>query len=197
MIKVRDAVLLFAVLVVIACVPTTPEKIAEQVSEKTTSPPEVPEGMKVPVVPEEPVLHWKNMQLKDAKTQLFFKISDFRGQEVLLESFAVWCPKCKQQQDIFIEFKKKNPNVVIISLDTDPNEDEARVVEHITRYGYDWQYAVSPAQLTRQLIDEFGLSIVSAPSTPVIVLCADQTAFLTKSGIKSVSELESEIETGC
>ncbi|WP_157196632.1 TlpA family protein disulfide reductase [Methanococcoides burtonii] len=27
-----------------------------------------------------------------------FKISDFEGQTIILETFAVWCPTCLQQQ---------------------------------------------------------------------------------------------------
>jgi hypothetical protein len=64
-------------------------------------------------------------------------------------------------------------DVVHISLDTDPNEDEAKVREHIERNGFGWYFAVAPEELTKALIDEFGLTVVSAPSAPVVFICPD------------------------
>ncbi|PIN92559.1 hypothetical protein COU56_04225, partial [Candidatus Pacearchaeota archaeon CG10_big_fil_rev_8_21_14_0_10_31_9] len=37
---------------------------------------------------------WMNTELNDISTGETFKISDFEGKPVLLESFAVWCPTC-------------------------------------------------------------------------------------------------------
>ena len=42
---------------------------------------------------------WKETKLKDIKTGKEFKISDFAGKSILLESFAVWCPTCTKQQN--------------------------------------------------------------------------------------------------
>jgi len=140
---------------------------------------------------------WKDSELKDVRTGSKFKISDFAGKVVIIESFAVWCPKCKQQQDEIKKFEQENPEVISVSLDTDPNEDEARVLEHINRYGYGWRFAVSPTQVTQNLISEFGLTVVNAPSTPVILVCADQKTRLMKTGIKDPTELKDEIAKGC
>ena len=195
---IKRAIFAFLLLFIIACVPNTPEEIKETVEQEVTSqdiaePGSVVHNATGPVVS----INWKDIELKDVRTGDLFKISDFNGKTVLLESFAVWCPKCKQQQDIFKDFAAENPNVVLISLDTDPNEDEERVKGHINRYGYDWLYAVAPADYTKQLIDEFGLGIISAPSTPVILICGDQKTRLTATGIKDVEELKSEIAKGC
>jgi uncharacterized protein YcfL len=43
------------------------------------------------------VIDWKEVQLTDTITGDTFKISDFEGQTVMLEAFAVWCPTCLQQ----------------------------------------------------------------------------------------------------
>ncbi len=138
---------------------------------------------------------WMNIELTDVATGQKFKISDFKGKPILLESFAVWCPTCLGQQKELS--KLKGDDLVHISLDTDPNEDEAKIRGHLERYGFDWYFAVSPIELTQALIDDFSLRIVSAPSVPVVLICANQSTRLLRSGIKSAEELRGEIEKGC
>ena len=137
--------------------------------------------------------NWINFELKDVATGEKFKITDFSDKPVLLESFAVWCPTCTQQQKITKEFHEEvGDSVVSISIDTDPNEDESRVLEHIERNGFNWYYSVAPAEMTRSLIDQFGVGIVNAPAVPMILICNENVKKLD-SGIKSVSELKEEV----
>src|SRR5689334_1740850 len=42
---------------------------------------------------------WFGAAMIDVNTGSTFKISDFQGKVVLVETMAQWCPKCKQQQD--------------------------------------------------------------------------------------------------
>ena len=140
---------------------------------------------------------WMDVELTDVATGQKFKISDFKGKPILLESFAVWCPTCLRQQKEIAELNLSEGDAVIhISLDTDPNEDEAKVREHIERYGFDWYFAVAPIELTQALVDEFGLSVVNAPGSPVILISEDQSARLLRTGVKSADDLLSEIEMG-
>ncbi len=141
---------------------------------------------------------WMDRELTDVATGQTFKISDFKGKPILLESFAVWCPTCLRQQREIAKLKEREGEAIIhISLDTDPNEDEAQVKEHIERNSLNWYFAVSPIELTNALIDEFGLSVVSAPSAPVILICEDQSARFLRNGVKSADVLLSEVEQGC
>jgi thiol-disulfide isomerase/thioredoxin len=141
---------------------------------------------------------WMEIELTDAATGKTFKISDFKGRPILLESFAVWCPTCLAQQKEIKKVKEsEGESIVHISLDTDPNEDVEKVREHAERNGLDWYFAVSPVELTQALIDEFGLNFVSAPRAPVVLICADQSTRFLRSGIKSAEELISEIGRGC
>jgi thiol-disulfide isomerase/thioredoxin len=143
-------------------------------------------------------IDWKETALKDVITGNTFKISDFKGKSILVESFAVWCPTCKKQQDKVKELHEEVGDTVIsISLDTDPNEEEAQVIAHANENGFDWLFAVSPKELTQSLIDEFGVNVVNAPQAPVILICEDQSARLLERGVKSADKLKSEIEKGC
>ncbi|MCK5660026.1 MAG: redoxin family protein [Methanosarcinales archaeon] len=141
---------------------------------------------------------WANIELTDVATGESFKLSDFKGKPILVESFAVWCPTCLQQQKITEKLKSTEGDAIIhVSLDTDPNEDEAKIKEHIETHGFDWYYAVSPIELTTALMDEFGQSVVFAPGAPVILICEDGSARLLKKGVKSANVLLSEVKKGC
>ncbi|OVE74910.1 hypothetical protein BVX95_00840 [archaeon D22] len=141
---------------------------------------------------------WKDYELKDVRSGEFYKVNDFRGKPVLVESFAVWCPTCTRQQKILKEFHEEvGDSVVSIALDTDPNEDESKVLEHIESNGFDWYYSVSPIQLTQDLIDMYGFRIVNAPSVPMILVCEDGSERLLDTGIKTIEELKEEISKGC
>ncbi len=141
---------------------------------------------------------WMDIELTDVATGQKFKISDFKGKPVLLESFAVWCPTCLAQQKEIKKVKESKGEAIIhISLDTDPNENEDKVREYIERNGLDWYFAISPVELTQALIDEFGLKVVAAPRAPVVLICEDQSTRFLRSGVKSAEELISEIEKGC
>jgi peroxiredoxin len=139
---------------------------------------------------------WMDTVLKDVKTGSNFKISDFKGKNILLESFAVWCPTCTKQQK---ELQKLHgiPGIEIIELDTDPNEDEAKVLEHINKNDFQGLYAVAPKSLSDALVEEFGLGVVSAPSAPVILICKEGSTRFLKRGVKSAESLKEEITKGC
>ncbi len=141
---------------------------------------------------------WMDMELTDVATGKVFRISDFSGKPVLLESFAVWCPTCTEQQKQTKELESRVGDAIVhVSLDTDPNEDEARVREHIESNDFNWYYAVSPIELTRTLIDEYGIKVVNAPMVPMILICPDQTTRFLRSGVKTADDLISEVERGC
>lgn len=141
---------------------------------------------------------WIDMELKDVNTQETFKISDFQGKTVLLESFAVWCPTCTRQQQITKKLDAElGDSLVSVSIDTDPNEDEQFVLDYIQSNGFNWRYAISPVEMTQSLIAQFGPGIVSAPSVPMILICENGKARKLGGGLKLIDELKFEIARGC
>ncbi|NPE27769.1 redoxin family protein [Methanococcoides sp. SA1] len=146
--------------------------------------------------PEE-IIDWKEVELTNTITGDTFKISDFEGQTVMLETFAVWCPTCLQQQKEMKKLSLVETEVIHISLDTDPNEDAELVKDHAEKNGFDWYFAVAPIEMTGSLIDEFGVAVVNAPSAPVILICDDQSTRLLDRGLKRSDELLTELEEGC
>ncbi len=140
-------------------------------------------------------IDWRDAELIDVKTGEKFKVSDFKGKPILLESFAVWCPICTKQQ---YEIKKLHDilgdSFISISLDTDPNEDAEKVKEHIEKNGFNWYYVISPSEVTQSLIDEFGVDILNAPSTPVVYINENFEVRLLERGVKTTEELKKELK---
>ena len=145
------------------------------------------------------VNEWKEIELTNTNTGEKFKVSDFTGKTILLESFAVWCPVCLKQQREMEKFKDiEGDNIVIISIDIDPNEDEDQVKEYVIRNGFDWHFIVSPKEMTQELIDKFGDKVVNPSQAPIVLICEEQTArLMDKRGIKSPEDLQEEINSGC
>jgi len=147
---------------------------------------------------------WAHIDLTDALTGETFRIADYAGKPILVESFAIWCSNClRQQREMARLIELTGESIVHIALDTDPNEDLDAVRSHATRHGFDWHYAVAPFEMTQGLIAEFGLAIVNAPRTPVVLINADGSFRLLPNGVKTaetlleeIGELDSEEETG-
>jgi thiol-disulfide isomerase/thioredoxin len=141
---------------------------------------------------------WLDIDLVNVVTQESFKISDFKGVPVILESFAVWCPTCLEQQKEIKNLKSLiGDNVVYISVDTDPNEDEALLKDHLQGKDFDWYFTVASSEFTNELVKNFGLGVVNAPGAPVVIIWEDQNvASFLQSGVKSANTLKAIIDEG-
>jgi len=137
---------------------------------------------------------WKNVQLEDANTGEEFTVSELE-RPLLVETFAVWCSTCTNQQKEIKELKK-DLNVTSVSLNVDSNEDKEQIRDHTERYGFDWIYAISPVELTTMLREQYGNSIATPSLAPVILVCENETRRL-QDGVKTASTLQKEIEEGC
>lgn len=137
---------------------------------------------------------WQSIPLEDVRNGEEFRISEME-KPLLVETFAVWCPTCTRQQQ---EVKKlhEESNISSVSLDVDPNEKAGKVRNHIQENGFDWHYAISPPELTQELIRNYGNSIANPPSAPMILVCENGTRRL-QNGVKPASKLKEEVRKGC
>lgn len=119
---------------------------------------------------------WQSVELDAVRGEESFAIADLQP-PTIVHSFAVWCPKCERLSN---QLAAVDGEYAILGLNTDPNEDAAKVREYAEENGFGWRFAVAPAGLTDALVAEFGSTVVNAPSTPVIVVCAGgSTTFLS------------------
>ena len=144
----------------------------------------------------EPVVAWLGVELTDINTGDTFTLAQFADKPILLETFAVWCPTCTNQQRQLVALHEEvGDDVISVSLNTDPNETANHITRHLSRHGFDWLYAVSPVELSRALRDEFGVAVLNPPSAPVILICPGQTerTLLSKRGVKRPDFLQEQI----
>jgi thiol-disulfide isomerase/thioredoxin len=141
---------------------------------------------------------WFSAMMTDVNTGDTFTINDFRGKVVLVETMAQWCPKCKQQQDeikqVHDEMAASTPDLVFITLNTDPNENADDLKEYTARHQYSWLYAVPSKDVVREIGNLFGAQFLNAPSTPVLIIDRKGEAHPLPFGIKSSTDLMKALE---
>lgn len=141
-------------------------------------------------------LDYRDVELRDVNSGAAFKLSDFKGKVVVLEAMAVWCPLCTQQQREIRDAERSlgSADVVSVSIDVDPNEDETKLKRHAEGNGFEWRFAVAPRPFAQQLGDRFGFNVLNPPSTPVIIFDKNNEPHMLRFGIKGADELKSEIQ---
>ncbi len=137
-----------------------------------------------------------DIPLTDVRSGESFTLGQFEG-PVLVETFAVWCSTCLRQQRELQDFHADYPDVVSVTVNTDPNEDAATVRRHLDEHGFDWRYAVAPTEMIRALRDRFGSSILIPPRAPMVLVCPDGSVTRLPDGVKPASQLADAIETEC
>lgn len=117
---------------------------------------------------------WLDIELTDAATGEAFTLASLEGSVVAVEPMAIWCSNCKAQMDNVKEAYADvaAAGVTYISLGIDPGENPEALAKYADKRGYEWTFVQSPNEFSRALNDLFGPQILSAPSTPLIVLDA-------------------------
>lgn len=140
---------------------------------------------------------WFSAQLTDSHSGQVFTINDFKGKVVLVETMAVWCSKCRQQQEqirSLHELLGNRDDFVSVSLDMDPNEDAARLASYVQSVPFDWLYAVAPAEVSREIAKLYGDQFLNPPSTPILIVDRHGVAHPLPFGIKSAEDLRQAVQ---
>ncbi len=141
---------------------------------------------------------WFASSLKDVRSGDSFTINDFKGKVILVETMAVWCTTCYQQQTqikALHESLGMRADFVSVSLDIDPNEDEATLTKYTQQNsGFDWRYAVAGSDIARQIGKTFGDQFLNPPSAPIFVIDRHGAAHPLPFGIKSAEDLMKAIQ---
>ena len=134
---------------------------------------------------------WRDIELTDVETGEAFTIAGLAGNVVAIEPMAIWCGNCKRQQDnvksAYSEIESSD--VTYISLGIDPGENPQQLAKYADKRGYEWTFSQSPLELSRALSDIFGPQILSAPSTPLIVLDPDGEIVVQEFGFHGPEKL--------
>ena len=135
---------------------------------------------------------WANAILIDVRTNQQFRIADLvaAGRVVFLEPMAVWCSKCRAQQERAVEAMARldRSRVTWIGLDVETAESAEQLARYSTDAGFDFTYAIADREVSRALAEEFGDVILNPPATNVIVIEPDGQVTHTTGG-RSADEL--------
>jgi cytochrome oxidase Cu insertion factor (SCO1/SenC/PrrC family) len=141
---------------------------------------------------------WLGTPLNDARTGQGFKVSDYDGKVVLVETMAVWCTTCRLQQEqiraLDSQMMDQTSDLKIVSLDIDPNEDAAILKKYVDNTGFGWHFAIAPAELVRTIGRSYGDQFLNPPSAPVLVLDRHGVAHPLPFGVKSADDLKQAVE---
>lgn len=142
---------------------------------------------------------WFKVELTDVNSGETFRIADYQGKVILLETMAVWCPTCtRQQQEIQAvhEMLGERDDFVSVSLDVDPNESEDILKAHTDQNGFEWNFAVAPRELTRALGNLYSAQYLNPPVTPMMIIDRQGQVYgLPFGNIKKASNLKSTLDT--
>ncbi|MCB0101734.1 MAG: hypothetical protein H6635_15785 [Anaerolineales bacterium] len=140
---------------------------------------------------------WFEISLTNVRSNEAFTIEDLHGKVVLVETMAVWCSNCLKQQgqvQALHTLLGERDDFVSIGLAIDPNEDAAKLLGFVEEQGFNWVYAVSPADVSRDLASLYGDQFLNPPSTPMLVIDRHGNVHPLPFGIKSADDLLNAIQ---
>jgi hypothetical protein len=166
--------------------PTAEEMMDDEKSEMepTSEPMEDVEDVMFP--------EWFSASLVNVNTQDRFKIEDFKGKVILVETLAMWCSTCRRQQNevvILHEQLGDRDDFISIGLDIDPNEIADDLKTYTQNNGFDWTYAISPPAVSNEIAELYGVQFLNPPSAPMFIIDREGTVHPLRFGVKSADEL--------
>jgi len=141
---------------------------------------------------------WFSARLTDVNTGNSFQVADFKGKVVLVETMAVWCSTCLQQQGqvkALHGLLGMRDDWVSLALDIDPNENDSTLKKHATNRGFDWRYAVASADVAREIGQLYGNQFLNPPSAPMFIIDRLGKVHPLPFGVKSAQDLKASVET--
>jgi cytochrome oxidase Cu insertion factor (SCO1/SenC/PrrC family) len=134
---------------------------------------------------------WLTLPLINAHTGETFTLADFAGKTVWVEPMATWCTTCRGQLP-HVEAARialNSDQYAFISFSVAENVDNATLAKYADDQGWHWIFAVATTDLTQGLVDSFGFSIVTPPSTPHFIIKPDGSISDLSTGKPSTDEI--------
>lgn len=141
---------------------------------------------------------WKNIPLENVMTGEEFLVDDFSSAYVLLFTFTTSCPVCVRQQEEIMSLQEvSSSQIVPVGLNIEPNGDPDMLRSYLQQNGFEGYYALSPPELTRAILNDFGLELISPATAPVILICPGGEGKKLRPGLKPATEIVDAISKEC
>ena len=139
---------------------------------------------------------WATIPLTDARTGEPFTLADYAGKTLFVEPMATWCTNCRHQiPNVELARTQLDSNqYVFVGLSVAENVDNATLASYVDGQGWNFVFAVAPEALVQGLVDTFGRTAVTPPSTPHFIIQADGTLSEMYTGSHSADELITELK---
>jgi cytochrome oxidase Cu insertion factor (SCO1/SenC/PrrC family) len=141
---------------------------------------------------------WFAVPMTDVNTGQQFKIQDFAGHVVLVDTMATWCPTCQgemsQVQQVLDALGPPNGDLVAVSLDVDPNEDAALLKKFATTNHFGWRIAVAPTEVGHFLAANYDPDYLNPPLQPMLIIDRTGQVWGLPFGVKSYISLQKTIQ---
>jgi thiol-disulfide isomerase/thioredoxin len=159
----------------------------------TAQPVNAPQPQPSETLPPSPA--WLSMELIEASTGKTFTINDFKGQVVVVDSMAIWCPNCLRQamhlKDLRAIYGPED--LVIVTLDIDSHEDAAMLSEYAKEYGFDWFFAVAPMPVMHEVGNTYGALFLDPTLSPTLVVDRKGEVFKMGFGEKKTEAMRTSL----
>jgi thiol-disulfide isomerase/thioredoxin len=136
---------------------------------------------------------WFSAELTDVNTGQTFTIAGLQGKVILVETMAIWCPNCLQQQkqvQALHQALGMNVDLVTVTLDVDPNENASSLQAYAAKNSFDWIYAVAPTDVAREIGQLYGDQFLNPTSTPMLIVDSHGLVHPLPFGIKKANALQ-------
>jgi len=140
---------------------------------------------------------WFSAALTDVQTGQAFSIADYNGKVLLVETMAIWCSTCLAQQKQVLALHSllgERDDFQSIGLDIDPNENGEDLKEYTGRNGFNWVYAISPAEVSGEIGNLYGDQFLNPPSAPMFIIDRHGVVHPLPFSVKSAEDLHKALE---
>lgn len=138
---------------------------------------------------------WTNLTLTNAQTGTTFTLADFAGKTVLIEPMATWCPNCRTQQGYVAQAMEQvnTDDFVFISLSVGENVSNQTLANYAVNNGFPQIFVVATPEFTNALVQDFGFSVTTPPSTPHFTISPIGTVSSLSTGYHQADDLVNEL----
>jgi cytochrome oxidase Cu insertion factor (SCO1/SenC/PrrC family) len=137
---------------------------------------------------------WFLEPMVDVNTGKSFQMSQFAGKVVLMDTMATWCPTCQgemsQVQLVPGLLGASQSELVLVSLDVDPNEDATILKKFAAGNKFDWYIAIAPTSVGELLAKNYDVNYLNPPLQPMLIIDKTGGVYGLPTGVKSAVSIQ-------